>query len=95
MTEVTGTPQQHEAMLRADQARAIRDNPLWPRLLDLVKAEYVRLWSTSSQGDAAVRERYYMGVQAAEDFQKALAIAITEGDVTKAQLEQKARGRAR
>jgi len=71
---------------RAQQAAALRDNPMWQEILDEIENDLIMAFRMSSFDDTETRERSHAMLNATQSIRRIIQTAIQSGQL---------RGRAR
>ena len=74
---------------QARNAQALMDNPLLSEVLTNLKQSAIEEWMNSPRNATEDRERFYLMVQAIEEFSRALRIVIENGKITTAILKRR------
>lgn len=68
-----------DAIARAEQAKAICENPVFVSALDDLERLYVDTWLGTEPDDTAGRERLHMAVRVTQEFRRHLRTMIDNG----------------
>lgn len=78
----------HKALSRGDRAKALLDNDLLKEAFESLEADYsAALFETKPQ-DQIAREKLYLAVNVVRKVRDHLSIAVANGKVAKAQIDQ-------
>lgn len=79
---------------RGQRAKDLAANPLLNEALEMVRERYLKEWMETAPEETSVRERLWLGLEAAKRFEAVLRTTISDGTVASAHMER-AKGKVR